>query len=65
MPYFFATWGEWIDAIDISRGISLADRSSSFVKVFSVQNSVSNKNAANVSDCKYISLSLDSINDMH
>lgn len=52
IPYFFVTCGEWIDATDNSNGTSLADKLSAVVTVLSEQNSVANKNAANVSDCK-------------
>lgn len=65
MPYFFVTCGECMDATESNNGTSLADRLSADVTAFSEQNSVANKNAANVSDCKYISCNFDSMNDMH
>lgn len=65
MPYFFVTCGEWMDATDSNNGTSFADRLSADVTAFSEQNSVASKNAASVSDCKYISCNFDSMNDMH
>lgn len=52
IPYFLVTWGEWIDATDSSNGTSFADKLSAVVTVFSEQNSVAKRKAANVSDCK-------------
>lgn len=52
MPYFLDTCGECMDAIDNNNGTSFADKLSAVVTVFSEQNSVANKNAANVSDCR-------------
>ncbi len=54
-----------MEAIDSKSGISLADKSSVFRSVLIVQNSVSNRKAARVSDCKYISFNFDSMKDMH
>lgn len=65
MPYFLVTCGECTEATDNNNGTSLGDRLSAEVTVFSEQNSVANKNAASVSDCKYISCSFNSMNDMH
>lgn len=43
----------------------MADRLRADVTVLSEQNSVANRKAANVSDCRYISCSFASRNDMH
>lgn len=65
MPYFFVTCGECIEATESNRGTSFADKFNALVTVFNEQNSVANRKAANVSDCRYISFSFDSKNDMH
>lgn len=52
MPYFLVIIGEWIDAMDMRRGISLTDRPSAVVSVFKEQNSVSRRNDASVSECR-------------
>lgn len=64
-PYFFVTCGECTDATDSSNGTSFADRFSAAVTVLSEQNSVANRKAANVSDCKYSSCSFDSMYAIH
>lgn len=65
IPYFLATCGEWMEAMDISSGISLTDKFKVVVSMFNEQNSVSIRKVASVSDCRYISLNFDSINDRH
>lgn len=65
MPHFLLICGVCMDAIDSNSGISFSERFKTVVTALKEQKSVSNRNAANVSECRYISCNLDSMNDKH
>lgn len=52
MPHFLLIWGVCMDAIDSNSGISFSERLRAVVTALKEQKSVSNRNAANVSECK-------------
>lgn len=52
MPHFLLICGVCMDAIDSNRGTSFSDRFSAVVTALKEQKSVSNRNAAKVSECK-------------
>lgn len=52
MPHFLLICGVCMDAMDSKSGISFSERFKVVVTALREQKSVSNRNAANVSECK-------------